>query len=454
MARRLYLAAVVAATAVAFPASSFAATAPTDPPTLTSTPYVAPATFTWTPAVNGPDPLDPNTSQQVYRADGVCPPGVATGGSAVGQVRSMTARMHTTADGISDGIYCFHIRTTSELGGSADGPGLTVFIDTEDPTGTVAVAPTAPGGVVTGTVNVSGTSADEVSGVASSTFHVGPANACASGPVIGPTWDTTTSPNGRYRVCNVVIDNAGHTAVVSTTVTVTNPVTPPSVPASAPADGGTTSPVTPPATAPVIVNPVEDPSAPGAPTKVTFVLPRAKTSTGMIGVTLRWVKPTASDLTRIVVVQNLKRPPRSPADGTSVYKGLGTSTVLRIKAGSTAYVALFAYDSSDNVSSPARKVVSLAPLVPLRPVTGSSVNAPPRLTWKAQTATAYYNVQLFRNGSRVLTGWPARAAFKLPAGKLKPGTYVWFVWPAVRHGKAAPTFGKLIGRATFVYKAP
>ena len=46
-----------------------------DPPTLTTTPYVAPATFTWTPAVNGPDPLDPNTSQQVYRADGVCPPG-------------------------------------------------------------------------------------------------------------------------------------------------------------------------------------------------------------------------------------------------------------------------------------------------------------------------------------------------------------------------------------------
>jgi hypothetical protein len=29
---------------------------------------------------------------------------------------------------------------------------------------------------------------------------------------------------------------------------------------------------------------------------------------------------------------------------------------------------------------------------------------------------------------------------------------VWFVWPAVKHGTGDPTFGKLIGRATFVYK--
>jgi hypothetical protein len=51
----------------------------------------------------------------------------------------------------------------------------------------------------------------------------------------------------------------------------------------------------------------------------------------------------------------------------------------------------------------------------------------------------------------VLTGWPTRATFSIPPGKLKPGTYVWFVWPAVKRGRLAPTFGKLIGRATFVY---
>ena len=123
MARRLYLAAAIAVVATVSPAGAQAATAPTDPPTLTSTPYVAPATFTWTPAVNGPDLLDPNTTQQVFRGDGVCPPGAVTGGGAVGQLRPMTVTTHTTAPDIPSGIYCFHIRTTSLLGGTADWTG-------------------------------------------------------------------------------------------------------------------------------------------------------------------------------------------------------------------------------------------------------------------------------------------------------------------------------------------
>jgi hypothetical protein len=446
MARRFYLAAAIAVV-VAIPAGAFAATAPTDPPTLTSAPYVAPATFTWTPAVNGADPLDPNTTQQVFRGDGVCPPGPVSGGGAVGQIVAMNVTMHTTSAEIPSGIYCFHVRTTSLLGGTADGPGLTVLIDRDNPTGTIAVAPEAPGNIVTGTVNVSGTSADAVSGVGSSTFHVGAVNACAAGPVIGPTWDTTTSPNGGYQVCNVITDKAGHQAVISATVTVANPMASPAEHATAPIAGTTPVAVTP----PVILNPTEDPAAPHAPTKVSVILPRAKSSTGTLSIRLRWVKPKASDLARIVVVLNLKRPPRSPADGATVYKGLGTSASLRLKTGGTGYVALFAYDRNGNVSSPARKVVSLAPLIPLRPTTGSSINTAPRLTWKAQAGALYYNVQLYLNGSRVFTAWPDEAALNIPPGRLLPGTYVWFVWPAIKRGSTTPAFGKLIGRATFVY---
>ena len=40
----------------------------------------------------------------------------------------------------------------------------------------------------------------------------------------------------------------------------------------------------------------------------------------------------------------------------------------------------------------------------------------------------------------------------IPPGRLKEGTYVWFVWPAVQHKGGSPSFGKLIGRATFTYK--
>ena len=52
----------------------------------------------------------------------------------------------------------------------------------------------------------------------------------------------------------------------------------------------------------------------------------------------------------------------------------------------------------------------------------------------------------------MLVGWPSTAAYRVPAGKLTPGTYVWFVWPAV-HGSGS-AFGALIGRATFVLEPP
>lgn len=451
MARRLLLVAVIAVLSAALPASSFAATAPAAAPTLTTTLYVPPATITWTPAANGPDPATANVSQHVYRADGPCPAtGPAPAGGPIGMDLPMTTGTHTTSPNLANGIYCFHIQTTDLLGGTAQGPGVTVPIDTADPTGTIDVAPTATGDIVTGTVTVSGTSADTVSGVDSSTFHVGAVNACSSGAVIGPSWDTTTLANGTYQVCNVVIDKAGHVAVFSTSVTVTN-AAPPPLPDPVPVPVDPTGTVPPVVTPPVITNPAKDPTAPSPPTKVSVILPRSKASTGTLAVRLRWVKPTASDLARVVVVLNLKRPPRSPSDGTKVYKGLGTSTSLRLKAGATGYVALFAYDTSGNISSPARKVVSLAPLIPLRPTTGSSVTIAPRLTWTATKGTAYYNVQLFHNGTRVLTGWPTTSAFSIPPGKLKPGTYVWFVWPAVKHGTGDPTFGTLIGRATFIY---
>ena len=49
--------------------------------------------------------------------------------------------------------------------------------------------------------------------------------------------------------------------------------------------------------------------------------------------------------------------------------------------------------------------------------------------------------------------WPSRASYQIPIGTLTSGTYVWYVWPALRSGGATPTFASLIGRATFVYRA-
>jgi hypothetical protein len=226
----------------------------------------------------------------------------------------------------------------------------------------------------------------------------------------------------------------------------------PAIPvAVAPADGGAVIQTASVSTAGVATPAVPPPLPP--PTRLSIALRRMKLGTGRVAVTVRWTNPVAPDLAHVDVVMNSQRPPRDPSDGVVVYRGLGTSVVLTLHAGQRRYLALFARDSRGQVSAPARRVVSLASLVPLRPITGSSVGGAPVLTWKPSKGASYYNVQVFRNGKRVLIAWPSRPSYRIPAGKLTPGTYVWFVWPALGATRANARFGGLIGRAVFVTRA-
>ena len=65
---------------------------------------------------------------------------------------------------------------------------------------------------------------------------------------------------------------------------------------------------------------------------------------------------------------------------------------------------------------------------------------------------AYYNLQLFRDGHKVLSAWPEKTRFRLKrswayAGhghKLAKGTYQWYVWPGYG-ARSDRRFGRLIG---------
>jgi hypothetical protein len=422
MLRRSFLAAVAGAIAVLAPATAQAATAPANAPVQTSAQYASPVTITWTP---GADFL--NVAQSVLRAPGPCTT-PATDGQALQTFLDNTTSSYS--DPAPDGTWCYSIRS-ADLDKYALSPGLTVVVDMLAPTATIAIPGRSPTGSVSGVIGVFGTAADAGSGVASSTLHVGATGACASGVVIGTQWDTTGVPNGPYDVCNVVTDVAGHTATAVATVTVANGVVAPPAPA-APA--------------------APDPVTPPPPSNLSLTRARAKTPGANVTLTLRWVKPTAAELTSVLVVLNLDHAPRRPQDGTKVYRGLGTSTKVTLRAGQTGYLALYSYAKGGLVSAPARTKVSLASLIPLRPLTGSVVRgSAPLLSWKPKRGSAYYNVQLFRNGRRVLTVWPSHASYRIPARMLSSGNYVWYVWPALRSGGSRPTFAKLIGRATFVY---
>jgi hypothetical protein len=253
--------------------------------------------------------------------------------------------------------------------------------------------------------------------------------------VLGAVWDTTAYGNGAYDVCNVVSDNAGHSAIAIVTVTVANAARAPA--AIVPVTG---------AAAPL------DKVPPRAPTRIVVVAPRAKRGTRVVPLKLHWKMPAAPDLDRVVVVLNMKHAPRGPADGRVIDRGLRTTAAFKFGSHANAHIALYAFDHSGNVSPASRQIVSLPSLIPLRPLGGSVVRKAPTLTWKPHRRTAYYNVQLFRNGHRMLVRWPSHPFYRLPAGKLRPGTYVWWVWPAMRHKGSPPTFGKLIGRSMFVVK--
>jgi hypothetical protein len=418
MLRRSILAAVAAGIAALAPTAAQAATAPASAPVQTSATYASPVTISWTP---GADVF--NVTQSVLRAPGPCTT-PAAGGQALQTFPDNTTGSYS--DPAPDGTWCYYIQS-ADLSTPAYSPGVTVVVDMLPPAVTISVPGKSPTGAVSGVIGVFGAAADAGSGVASSSLHVGPTGACASGVVIGTQWDTTGVPNGPYDICEVATDVTGHTTTAVATVTVANGVVAPAPPVAV---------------------------APPPPGNLSLTRLRSKTPGASATLTLRWVKPTAADLKSVLVVLNLDHAPKRPQDGTKVYRGLGASTTVTLRAGQTGYLALFSYGKGGLVSPPARTKVSLASLIPLRPLTGSVVHdSAPRLSWKPKHGSAYYNVQLFRNGKRILTVWPSHASFRVPPGLLTTGNYVWYVWPALRSGGSTPTFASLIGRATFVYRS-
>ena len=92
----------------------------------------------------------------------------------------------------------------------------------------------------------------------------------------------------------------------------------------------------------------------------------------------------------------------------------------------------------------------------IAPLGGASLSSPPLLEWTAIAKADYYNVQVFRNGHKVLSTWPRASSFRLKRGwkfagvkrQLAPGTYTWYVWPGFG-SLASANYGRLIGKGTF-----
>jgi hypothetical protein len=160
-----------------------------------------------------------------------------------------------------------------------------------------------------------------------------------------------------------------------------------------------------------------------------------------------------SDVRSITIV---RAPGRGGTRDSTIYRGRPKGfTDLHARNGTRYRYTVVARDRAAHRS---RRSVSATPRPRLlAPADGAVLYAPPRLTWTPVRHAAYFNVQLRRDGRKVLSRWPSRARLQLRSRwrfegrvrRLVPGRYEWDVWPGFGERKEG-RYGARIGDRSFV----
>ena len=172
---------------------------------------------------------------------------------------------------------------------------------------------------------------------------------------------------------------------------------------------------------------------------------------------------TSPDVIRNEVVRSVGT---DDVASTNVYSGAASAfSDLMLSRDLTYRYTVTAFDEAGNaasttaLSAPAGGFRQLAGSA-LSPVDGARLSRPPLLRWKSVRRASYYNVQLFRNGRKILSAWPERRHLELRRSwryggerrRLTRGWYRWYVWPG-RGSRAERRYGKLIGSSRFYFRS-
>jgi hypothetical protein len=159
-------------------------------------------------------------------------------------------------------------------------------------------------------------------------------------------------------------------------------------------------------------------------------------------------------------VAGITRVARGSKTERSLFSGAGAAFVdKKIQDGVEYRYAVRTYDQAGNASKP-RTVLALPKVVSLGKIGYTPRSAAlPILSWPARGGAAYYHVQLFRNGKRILAAWPLTTQLALHARwrwagrryRLAPARYAWFAWAGF--GPRAAARYKLLGHSTFIVPA-
>jgi hypothetical protein len=196
-------------------------------------------------------------------------------------------------------------------------------------------------------------------------------------------------------------------------------------------------------------------SAPLAFSLAFDATPPALTDVSAVGgdtvATVRW--QAGADATAVTVTRS---PGVSGEPASVVYQGTASQFEDTDLRNGRSYD--YTVTATDAAGNPATASTAAVPASRLRaPSAGARVSAAPVLRWRSVPNARYYNVQLFRGTTKVLSAWPAHAHLRLRgtwryAGirrRLVPGVYRWFVWPGFGR-RAQHRYGSLIGTRRFV----
>ncbi|MGH3051629.1 MAG: hypothetical protein ACRDM8_01555, partial [Gaiellaceae bacterium] len=115
------------------------------------------------------------------------------------------------------------------------------------------------------------------------------------------------------------------------------------------------------------------------------------------------------------------------------------------------------YDAAGNASAAAYTVERPSRI--FAPEYDAALNGPPMIDWTTVRKATYYNLQVWRNGRKILSRWPARARYAMDRSwlslgqrfRLTSGTYYGFVWAGFGP-RAAADYGRIVGWTRFVVR--
>ena len=171
-------------------------------------------------------------------------------------------------------------------------------------------------------------------------------------------------------------------------------------------------------------------------------------------VALSWKRPLEPDFDHVDVFRAGVAPGSAE---TNVYSGSKLQVVDRGVANGVQYrYVLVAVDGTGNRSGGVVVLASPKASLLVAPKDSARVAGPPLLRWKRVAGARYYNVQLWRDGVKLLSAWPVLNRYQLTRRwtyqgrrlSLRPGAYRWYVWPGLG-ARADVRYGEILGRQTF-----